>query len=80
MRTYVATVEVEFTCADKEMVRERVMGVPFGDSDLGFRILSVDEGSLPPGTDECDLPEYREMHGLGPVSQHQNWSLARNTD
>jgi hypothetical protein len=78
MKTFIATVEVEFTCTDEQMVRERVIGVPFGDSDLGFRIVKIEEGQLPAGTDECDLPEYRELHGCGPVSAHQNWSLASN--
>lgn len=77
MKTFIATVEVEFTCTDEQMVRDRVIDVPFGDCDLGFRIVSIQEGSLPAGTDECELPDYRSRHGL---DQFDNYILRRESD
>jgi hypothetical protein len=62
MKTFIATVEVEFTCIDEPMCRERILGIPFGDSDCGFRIVGIKEGSLPEGDNECLKPEYRGIH------------------
>lgn len=70
MKTYIVNVQVEFTCVDPEMARERVMGIPFGDHDCGFAITSVSEGELAPGTDETLLPEYRELHDCGPLPSY----------
>jgi len=70
MKTYIVNVQVEFTCVDPEMARERVMGIPFGDHDCGFAITSVTEGELATGTDETMLPEYRERHQCGPVPEY----------
>ena len=70
MKTYIVNVQVEFTCVDPEMARDRVMGIPFGDHDCGFAITSVSEGELAPGTDETMLPEYRERHQCGPLPSY----------
>lgn len=67
MKTWIVTVQVEFTCKHREMARERVIGIPFGDSDCGFKIVSVEEGSIPKGEDETLLPEYRKLHGCFPL-------------
>lgn len=70
MKTYIATVQVEFTCVDPEMLRDRIMSIPIGDYDCGFAITDISEGELAPGTDETLLPEYRELHGCGPVPSY----------
>ena len=70
MKTYIATVQVEFTCVDPEMVRDRIMSIPIGDYDCGFAIIDVSEGELAPGTDETMLPEYRELHQCGPIPSY----------
>lgn len=67
-KTFTTVVEIEFSCTDKHMVRERIIGIPFGDHDCGFRIISVEERVLPPGTDETEKPEYRNFHGCGPFN------------
>lgn len=64
MKTFLVTVQVEFTCTDEDMAVDRVMGVPFGDHDLGFRIKKVKRGKIPKGQDETLLPSYRKRHGL----------------
>lgn len=64
MKTFIATVQVEFTCVDEGMVIDRVMGVPFGDHDFGFRIKKVKRGKLAKGQDETLKPAYRKRHGL----------------
>jgi len=66
-KTFIATVEVEFTCSDEAMMRDRVIGIPFGDSDCGFRIVSIQEGKLPKGTDETVKQPYRLLHGCWPL-------------
>jgi hypothetical protein len=63
MKTYIATVQVEFTCRNKQMVHDRIIGIPFGDSDCGFKIVSIAEGKLDPAEDETLKPEYRKFHG-----------------
>ena len=62
MKNYKITVEVEFTCRDKRMARERVIGIPFGDSDCGFRIVKIKKGSIPKKDDETRQSEYRARH------------------
>jgi hypothetical protein len=67
MKTYIATVQVEFTCRTPEMVHDRIIGIPFGDHDCGFRIVSIYEGKIPKGHDETLKPEYRSLHRCWPV-------------
>lgn len=67
MKTYVATVEVEFTCLEEGMVRDRVIGIPFGDHDCGFRLKKIEKRKLAKGTDETRKLEYRERHGCWPL-------------
>ena len=64
LKTFLVTVQVEFTCADEDMAVDRVMGVPFGDHDLGFRIKKVKKGKLAKGEDETLKQPYRKRHGL----------------
>ena len=78
-KTYVATVEVEFTCVEESMVRDRIMGVPFGDHDMGFRIVGIKEGMIPPDLDETLLPEYRKHHGCTPVEFTPEQRAAQKT-
>lgn len=67
MKTFITTVEIEFTCVEESMAHARVMGIPFGDHDCGFQIVGVREGKIDPAKDETLLPEYRELHGCDPV-------------
>ena len=66
-KTYIVTVQVEFTCVSPEMARDKVMGIPFGDHDCGFRIVSQEVGRIEPGKDETLLREYRVKHGCHPI-------------
>ena len=59
-----ADIRVEFVCADIEMMRDTMEHLPFAASVMKAEILSIDEGVLEDGRDECDLPEYRVRHGL----------------
>ena len=67
LKTFIATVEIDFGCAEEEIFRDRIMGIPFGDHDCGFRIVEIKEGNLPKGTDETLKKEYRELHGCWPI-------------
>ncbi len=67
MKTFVATVEVEFTCTEKEIFRETLIGIPFGDHNCGFRIVGIKRGKIPRDQDETLLPEYRILHGCYPL-------------
>ncbi len=67
LKTYIATVEIEFTCVDRAMVRDRIIGIPIGDHDCGFRIVGVREGEIDPAKDETRLPEYRTLHECHPI-------------
>jgi hypothetical protein len=55
MKSFVVMVEVEFTCRDEAIAVDHVKHIPFGDNDCDFRIVSVCEGRLPPGTSLYEL-------------------------
>lgn len=63
IKPFVATVLVQFDCVDPAMVRDRIIGIPFGDHDCGFQIVEIKEGCIPAHVDETLLPEYRKRHG-----------------
>lgn len=67
MKSYIATVQVEFTCTDEDMVRSTVIGIPFGDHDCGFKIVSIEPGVIPVAEDETCGAEYRTRHGCTPI-------------
>lgn len=69
-----ADITIAFTCADEDMVRERIESVHFDRRGMTYEIMSVEPGSIPDGEDECDLPDYRWIHGLAPVSSRPAWS------
>lgn len=68
-----AEVTLEFVCARKEMVRERIESVHLERHGIDHEILSVVTGRIPEGHDECDLPDYRRMHGLEDAPTDQRW-------
>ena len=59
-----ADIRVEFTCINLNMMRDKVEHLPFAANVLAAETLGIEEGSLEPGRDECELPEYRAAHGL----------------
>jgi hypothetical protein len=67
VKTFVATVEVELTCTDEQIFRDHLIGIPFGDHDCGFRIVSIKQGKIPRDQDETLLPKYRKLHGCSPL-------------
>lgn len=69
-----ADITVEFTCADEEMVRERIEDVHLERHRIAHEILSVTPGGIPEGNDECDQPEYRRVHGLQEAPGDPHWS------
>lgn len=64
MKTFIANIQVELTCVDPEILRDFIIAIPFGDHDLDFRIVNIEEGSLPEGSSEIDKEPYRKFHGL----------------
>lgn len=74
MKTFLINIQVEFTCADEEIARDRVLGIPFGDHDCGFAITGIVEGELDAKDDETLKPEYRERHGLSEYQLERVWS------
>lgn len=60
----IVVVDVEFTCRDELMAKERVERTRI---DYPVTFVGVREGKLPPGTDETRLPEYRRFHGCTPI-------------
>lgn len=61
-----AEITIEFTCADEDMIRERIEGIPFAAHAIRFEIIRIDIASIESGHDETLLPEYRREHGLNP--------------
>lgn len=60
----IADISIEFTCSREEMVRERIEDLHLERYQMTYEILSIAPGQIPKGHDECDLPEYRRLHGL----------------
>jgi len=68
-----ADITVEFTCADVSMMREKAQDLTrlYANAGLHGRLLGIDEGRLADDANEMMLPEYRDMHGLGPVTERE---------
>lgn len=68
-----ASISVEFTCADIEMMREKAQDLTrlYAKAGLHGTLLGIEKGRLREGSDETMLPEYRDMHGLRPVTERQ---------
>lgn len=68
-----ADITIEFVCAREEMIRERIEDIQLDRYHLEHHIVSISPGRIPEGHDECDLPDYRQMHGLEEYKADARW-------